>query len=202
MRFAVVVFVNTLFDFRRAQLPAGLDDGALAVQPLRLDRVQPRRLDRQAAHADLAAPSSLDLAVVADPALTRLLMCQLALSQTSTNTFLPSYEHFLALRGEPLAQPALEVLGHLADRPALDEAPSIAPVSACQQPVAGQRLLAAAVGSLGRSRKALLPGPGVQVRLGQPRPTSRPGSLPVEERRAPPRSAGRAQFFRRTLGRG
>src|SRR5215472_11326285 len=64
MGFAVVVIVDTLLDLRGAQLAGGLDDGALAVQPLRLDRVQPRRLDWQAAHTDLAAALTFDLAVV------------------------------------------------------------------------------------------------------------------------------------------
>src|SRR5262245_52781351 len=46
--------VDPLLDLFRSQLARRLGDGALAVQPLRLDRVEPRRLDRQVAHPDLA----------------------------------------------------------------------------------------------------------------------------------------------------
>src|SRR6478609_4832764 len=69
VRFRMVMLMHPLLDLVGAQLSIGLDDGALAMQPLRLDRVQPRRLDRQVAHPDLAAPLPLDLAVVCpDPA--------------------------------------------------------------------------------------------------------------------------------------
>lgn len=63
MRFALVVFVDPLLHLRGAQLPLGLDDGALAVQPLGLDRVPPRCLDRQPAHTELAPPLTLHLPV-------------------------------------------------------------------------------------------------------------------------------------------
>src|SRR5262245_61684993 len=59
LRFAVVVLMDALLDLGGGQLACGLDDGPLAVQPLRLDRVQPRRLDRQPAHPDLAPTLAL-----------------------------------------------------------------------------------------------------------------------------------------------
>jgi hypothetical protein len=63
------MLMHPFLDLLGAQLPIGLNDGAFAMQPLRLDRVQPRCLDRQVAHPDLAAPLPLDLAVVCpDPA--------------------------------------------------------------------------------------------------------------------------------------
>src|SRR4051794_5762013 len=45
--FAAVVAADPVLDLRRRQLPIRLDDGALAVDPLRLDRVEPRGLHRQ-----------------------------------------------------------------------------------------------------------------------------------------------------------
>src|SRR5690242_17136383 len=61
VRLAAVVFMDPLLDLRGGQLPLRLDDGALAVEPLRLDRVQPRRLDREVADPDLAPALSLHL---------------------------------------------------------------------------------------------------------------------------------------------
>src|SRR5262245_39430262 len=69
MGLAAVVLVDSLLDLGGAEFAPRLEDGAFAVKPLRLDGVQPRGLDRQAAHPDLAAPLALDAPVMfADPA--------------------------------------------------------------------------------------------------------------------------------------
>src|SRR5215210_265954 len=64
-----IVAADPLDDLVPAQLPVGLHDRALAVDPLRLDGVEPRRLHRQEARDDPHAPLGLGPAVVRlDPA--------------------------------------------------------------------------------------------------------------------------------------
>src|SRR3954469_24626690 len=50
--FAPEVFADPLADLRRRQLPVRLQDRPLAMDPARLDRVEPRALDRQGAGHD------------------------------------------------------------------------------------------------------------------------------------------------------
>src|SRR5215203_1469504 len=84
-----------LGQFVGRQQPFGLDHPTLAVNPLRFYRVQPRTLLRQKAANDpdaLAAPFDLsrELWEVIQVRTWSSLMCQLALSQISTHTFLPT----------------------------------------------------------------------------------------------------------------
>ncbi len=138
MEFTVVVFMNPLFDFGGTQLPVGLDEGALAVRPLGLNRVQPRGLDRQVADPNRAAALALHPAVVR-PGPTPYPLADMP------GGIVPDRDgHALPLGRESLAQPTQEVLGHLADRPAFHETQqhrpratnrsSIAPVSARGRP--------------------------------------------------------------------
>src|SRR5262245_53018565 len=130
--------MDALLDLCGGQLAGRLNDRPLAVQPLRLDRVQPRRLDRQPTDADLAAALPLDLAVVRpDPA-------PYALADVPTGVVPDQHEDLLTLPGETRAQPVEEVLRHLADRSALHETQQHRPAVRPQQSVAGQSLLAAA----------------------------------------------------------
>src|SRR3954465_10189102 len=105
---AVIVAADPLLDLRRRQLTLRLDDGTLAVDPLRLDRVEPRRLHRQVAGDDPHAPLGLRPAVVRldpgpDPA------------ADVPGGVVPDQEQgTLALGREPRARPGEEVLGDLA----------------------------------------------------------------------------------------
>src|SRR5262245_11041719 len=111
-----VMVMHPLPDLFGGQLPRRLGDCALTVQPLRLDRVEPRRLDRQVAHPDLAPALPLHPPVVRpEPAPDPL-------TEVPGGVVPDQHEHLLALGRESVTQPAQEVLGHLADRPALDEA--------------------------------------------------------------------------------
>ena len=76
----------------RSQQTVRLDDLAFAVDPLGLYGVQPRTpLGQKTTHHPHSTAALLDAAVVfSEPAPYLLLeMCQLALSQMRTNTFLP-----------------------------------------------------------------------------------------------------------------
>ena len=53
-----VVATDPFYDLGRRQFAVGLDDGALAVDPFRLDRVEPRRLHRQRSTTRSARPPS------------------------------------------------------------------------------------------------------------------------------------------------
>ncbi len=109
------MLTDTLSGFLGRQRAFGLHDRLLLVCPLRLDRVPPRRLDRQIAHPDLAAAPTLDRAVVRpDPA-------SHPLADVPGGVVPDQHEHLLPLGREPRTQPAQKVLGHLADGPALDE---------------------------------------------------------------------------------
>src|SRR5215213_10353886 len=77
-----------------AEQTVGLDHLAFAMNPLGLHRIEPRTLLRQQTSDD---PHSFLRALFESPVvrtylkrLTSRLMCQLALSQINTNTFLPS----------------------------------------------------------------------------------------------------------------
>src|SRR4051794_13225844 len=62
--FAPVVAADPPFDLRRRQPPLRVDDRPLAVDPLRLDRIEPRRLHRQIAGDDPYPALGLGPAVV------------------------------------------------------------------------------------------------------------------------------------------
>src|SRR5450759_5459697 len=113
--FTVVVFMDPLLNLRAGQLPVGFDDRPLAVQPLRLDRIEPRRLHGQVADPDLAAARVLHAPVVRPDPTSH------AFADVPGGVVPDQHENLLALRREPLAQPAQVILGHLADRPALHE---------------------------------------------------------------------------------
>ena len=81
----------------RSQQTVRLDDLAFAVDPLGLYGVQPRTpLGQKTTHDPHSTAALLDAAVVfSEPAPYLLLeMCQLALSQMRTNTFLPRASSF------------------------------------------------------------------------------------------------------------
>jgi hypothetical protein len=81
-----------------SQQPVGLDHFSLAVYPLRLDSVESRTLLGQQAADDPNSLSALfDFSVVRSEPASDLPaeMCQLALSQMSTTTFLPISWSFL-----------------------------------------------------------------------------------------------------------
>ena len=83
-----------------SQHPVGLDHFSLAVYPLRLDSVEPRTLLGQQAADDPHSLSALfDFSVVRSEPASDLPaeMCQLALSQMSTTTFLLISWSFLRL---------------------------------------------------------------------------------------------------------
>src|SRR4029078_2982825 len=100
MAIAAIVVMDPLPAPRRRQLALRLGDGALAVQPFRLDRVEPRRLDRQPPHPDLAPARPLAPAVVLPaPAAD-------ALADVPGGVVPDQHEHALTLGGEARAQPA------------------------------------------------------------------------------------------------
>jgi hypothetical protein len=88
---------NSVSEFVSSQQSIGLYDPALAVYPLGLYGVKPRTLlGQKAAYDPHPLAALLDLAVVSSqpaPELS-LEMCQLALSQMRTTTFLPRASSF------------------------------------------------------------------------------------------------------------
>jgi len=161
-----VVIVDTVLDLLRCQPALGLHDGLLAVRPLRLDRVQPRRLDRQRAGDDPhPALGPRPPVVPLDP-------------RPHPPTDVPGgvapnqKQRRLALRPQPRTQPRQEILGHLADRPAVYEAQEHPAGVRAQKPVARQRLgVRVRLAGLPLHQAKRLPaGPGVQRRQGQARP--------------------------------
>src|SRR3954453_4103994 len=110
----MVILTDTIPNFAGRQLPRRLNDRFLAVLPLRLDRVQPRTLDRQATRQDAHSPLLLGSPVV--------LLDPTPHSPTDVpRGVVPDHQkRFLALGCQPLTGPRQELLGHLADRPTRD----------------------------------------------------------------------------------
>src|SRR5262249_28651538 len=106
--------VDPLIDLFWGQFTRWLSDGWLAVHPIGLDRVEPRRLDRQVTDPDLAPALALDAPVVRpDPA-------PHPLADMPGRVVPDQHEDLLAFGREHPAQPTQVVLGHLADGPPLD----------------------------------------------------------------------------------
>src|SRR5215208_598569 len=158
------------------QQAVGFDDPALAVDPLRLDRVQPRRLERQVAvdDPDPAAEPLDGPIVLPDPGADRL-------ADVPGGIVPDQQQGRLAGRLQLGTAPGQELGRDPADRPPVDEPQpgrlvrrAIRPLPpADQQPVAGQRL---GVGVILRDRLLDQPqrpvqlGPGVQGRARQATP--------------------------------
>ena len=88
---AVEVGADAISDLLGAEQASGLDDGPFAMDPFRLNRVEPGTLDRQEARQDAhALACCLTWRLCARiQARTRLLTCQEALSQISSHTRTP-----------------------------------------------------------------------------------------------------------------
>src|SRR5262245_1100218 len=102
-------------DLMGRQQAIWLHDRSLAVDPLRLDRVEPGALDGQATRHDPDTAFRLDPAIVcldpgADP-----------LADVPTRVVPDQQQRRLAFGRQAVTDPTQEVLRHLADRPALDK---------------------------------------------------------------------------------
>src|SRR5579862_6404578 len=140
-----MIFVGTaqsladaILQFAGGEQARGLDDLALGMDPVRLDRIEPWAFDRQGAREDAhALPLALDLEIpVADPGADG--------AADLPGGVVPDQEQDgLALRFELGAAPAQERGRHRAERPAVDEAqPGLLGRvhRADQEPVGGQGL--------------------------------------------------------------
>src|SRR5262245_15541315 len=169
---ATKVSTNPVSDLLSAEQPSRLDDGALAMDPLGLNRVEPGTLDRQIARQDPhAVPLLLDLSVLCtDPSAHAFTHMPGGVVPDQ-----PPHPHTGFL--QPRTAPAQELLGDGADRPALDETqPDLLRLSdlAQQHAVTGQRLgIGIVLGFLllNQAQRAVRGvRPGMQVRAGQATP--------------------------------
>ncbi len=88
---AAVIVTGPRLDLPRREHLLRLHDGAFAMHPFRLNRVQPRTRSAGGTRAAAPPPSRLVRRLCSlSQARTRRLMCQEALSQTSSNACLPS----------------------------------------------------------------------------------------------------------------
>src|SRR4051794_7549996 len=163
---AAIVGADPVDDLRRRQRAVRLDDRSLAVDPLRLDPVQPGRLHRQRARHDP------DPALGLGPAVLPLDPGPYSLADVPTGVVPDQQQRPLAPLRQSLADPTQIVFGDLAHRAAVNESDHHAAAVGPQQPVAGQRLRAGA-GGLGPGLVhplRLVTGPGVQLGPRQPTP--------------------------------
>ena len=146
------------------QRPIRLNDRPLAVQPARLDRIEPGALHRQPTHQDPDPAGALHRAVMRpNPRPHR--------SADMPGSIVPhQHPYALAFRGEPVGPPGQKVGGDAADRATLDKAQQHSILVGAQQPVAGQSLRLPIVlrPCFGVQPQRLAPGP--HRRLGQAAP--------------------------------
>src|SRR3954468_15790677 len=111
-----------------------LNDRPLAVQPARLDRIEPGALHRQPTHQDPDPAGALHRAVMRpNPRPHR--------SADMPGSIVPhQHPYALAFRGEPAGTPGQKVGGDAADRASFDKAQQHPVLVGAQQPVAGQSL--------------------------------------------------------------
>src|SRR5215210_2135534 len=128
------VLMDPVHELVGRQRPIRLDDGPLAVQPARLDRVEPRALHRQPAHYNPHSAAALHRAVMPpDPRPHR--------SADVPGGIVPhQHPHAFALRSEPVGPPGQKVGGDAADRASFDKAQQHSILVGPQQPGAGQSL--------------------------------------------------------------
>src|SRR3954471_15286715 len=131
---ALEVLADPFADLGRRQLSSRLQDRPLAVHPARLDRGEPRALDRRVT-GNYPRP-----AVLLDPPVVRLDPGPYPLADVPTGIVPDQKQRLLPLRRQPRADPLQEVLGHLTDRAAVDEPHQHAAGVGPQQSVAAQRL--------------------------------------------------------------
>src|ERR1043165_6165591 len=126
----MVIGTDTIPDLSCGQRPIGFTDSFLAVLPLRLDRVEPRALDRQPTDQDADPTLLLGAAVVfLEPA-------AYPLADVPGGVIPDQQQRRLAFGGQLLTDPAQEVLGDLADRATVHETQQHPAGIVAQQPVA------------------------------------------------------------------
>lgn len=177
----------------RREHPVGRDDGALAVDPLRLDRVQSGALDRQQAEDDADSaplPGFHGLVMRAEPGAD-------GLADVPRRVVPDQQQGRLAGRLQPVATPGQEVNAHGADRAAVNKAQEHlvprwvvgAGAHAGQEPVARQGFGIGVVRGDGLTNQA----------------QGRRGGLPAVQSRmrkpAPPDFVAEAEHPGRVLGR-
>jgi RNA polymerase sigma factor (sigma-70 family) len=129
-----IILADSLLDFSGVEQPLRLDDGLLAVDPLRFDRVQPRALARQPAGHDPYPTVAFHPPVV-------LLDPDPHPGADVPGGVVPDQQQRpFALRRQLPAHPGEELLGDLADRAALDEPQQHPAGVAAQHSITGQRL--------------------------------------------------------------
>src|SRR5690606_16103881 len=151
------------------QRPIRLADGTLAVQPLRLDRVEPRAACGQRARQDPHTAFPLGRSVVRlDPG-THLL------ADVPGGIVPDQTPHARALSGQSLADPFEKRRRHVRDRAPRDEAQQHLVLASLfeKHPVAGERLrlmVGFVAVSADETQRATLIGPTVHRRLGEAAP--------------------------------
>src|SRR3954466_8697990 len=154
------------------QRPIRLNDRPLAVQPPRLDRIEPGALHRQPTHQDPDPAGALHRAVMRpNPRPHR--------SADVPGGVVPhQHPYALALRAEPVGPPGQKVRGDAADRATFDKAQQHPILIRPQQSVAGQSF---GLWIILRPRSGVQPqrlAPGVHRRLGQAAPPDLVGVAP------------------------
>ena len=204
---AAKVSTDAVSDLLGAEQSSGLDNGALAMHPLGLDRVEPRTLDRQEARHDAhALPTLLDLPIVGTNPGPH------PLAHVPGGIVPDQQPHADARLLQPGAAPRQELLGDGADRTAIDEAQPDAlcsPDLAQQHAVAGQGfgigiVLGRLSCSIRRSGPSIGVRPGVQVRPGEATPPRLIGKAqrPVRMLLATAIRRSRRPFFGHIAGSG
>ena len=162
---AVEVGADPLDEFHFAQGAIRFNDGALGVDPLRLDSIQPRTLDRQSADQDSYSAFTLGLPVMgANPGANFL-------TEVPTG-IVPDQQRRLARGRELLADPQQEGGRDMADGATIDDSDHHLLGVGSQDPVTGDGLrLGVLFGEdhLPKSQRRVA-GPRGQVGLRQPRP--------------------------------
>lgn len=129
---------DPLPEFLSSQEPSRFDNGAFPMDPLRLNAVEPRTLDRQPAwndaHAMFAGASFLQHGLI------MLMEPRFDVFAHMPGSVIPNqHEYMLVLRLEPLTQPLQKIGGHLADWTPGDEAQVHATTIGGEHTITGER---------------------------------------------------------------
>src|SRR4051812_253088 len=198
---ASIMVAEPPLELAAGELACRLDHRAFAVQPLGLDRVEPRALARQPADQEAAAAAGLlDRAIARPDPVPHLA------ADVPGGVVPDQDQHPDAVGREVLGDPGEEGAGHRADRPPVDEAQQHPLVRGQPQAVAGEGLGVGvgAVGGVQAEAQALTRRPGVQRRLRQAREPDLVGEAerPARPAARQPDQAVAATFLRASAGSG
>lgn len=160
------ILTNSIAQFFSHQLASRLDNGSLAVYPMRLDRIQPRAFDGQPQNEDAHPAFSLHSLIMPFAPLTHF-------PALVPGGIVPDqHQHPLAFCSQLPRDPFQEVGGDLADGPSLYKSQQQLVGVASEQPVTAQRLrlrLGFALVKLMKFQRLRIR-PRMKLRLMQPTP--------------------------------